>query len=361
MILYAGTLFNANGERPLNAWLLDPATKTDLEARFPGLRFRAVDINREGYRLSRADCDFPEDDGHPAEAGNAKLGATWHDAVIAEAKELSKTKKALTDAPKPVRVSSLYGDVRPVTLRQYESCSFRTAVLPENAEVTSVLWESSAGHVATVDDYGRVRAVSPGETTITASSLDGGYKLTARVTVRSGYAALCPDYRTVFVSDFTDAAKWDGPEDVLSKDFNKLGLRYNRTKVGEMTSRTVFPISSDACISFVFRTANDRTHGFGRWTEVQAAGLGLRFNADAGVIRLCENGGVRGEVSVTAPVAKNDTYAFVRSASQASVYRNGEFLFAASVSPVTEAEGCVRILWHEMTKSDVRDIVVKIK
>ena len=32
--------------------------------------------------------------------------------------------------------------------------------------------------------------------------------------------------------DFTDKANWDGPEDVISCEYNKLGTRWNRTKTG---------------------------------------------------------------------------------------------------------------------------------
>ena len=259
LIIYVGTLFNYREERDINKWILDERTGIALEEKFPGLSYNAVDMNVGANRLTKSDNDFPEDDGHPAESGNKKIAASWHDAIIGRVLELSKSKPA--DAPTPVRVSSINGSIRPMSLRQGESVTFTASVKPDDAEVTTILWSSSNPTVAKVDDYGRVTARIPGEAVITAKSLDLGYTLSAKITVYGGMLDLMRGYTTVFESDFTDKSKWDGPEDVISADYNKLGIRWNRTKTGEMTAKSDIGIAvdNDFVMSFVFRTIGKKS------------------------------------------------------------------------------------------------------
>ncbi|MEK8127320.1 Ig-like domain-containing protein [Paenibacillus filicis] len=58
-----------------------------------------------------------------------------------------------------------------------------TTVRPSNASDQSVLWSSSQPSVATVDEVGIVRGLVPGQTTITATTVDGGFTASALVTV----------------------------------------------------------------------------------------------------------------------------------------------------------------------------------
>ena len=66
-----------------------------------------------------------------------------------------------------------------------------TATLqPSDASLREVDWTSDNSGVATVDQNGNVRAVSPGKATITAISVDGGHKAVCLVTVWEGDIAV---------------------------------------------------------------------------------------------------------------------------------------------------------------------------
>lgn len=352
--LFAMTLFDYNHKDcPLNNWLLDPATPAALEARFPGLTFRAVDINQPQYRLCTEDLDFPEDDGHPNERGNALIGACWFDAVKDTVRAMSEAKPAEEAAP--VRAAAVTGDLHDTVVRTDGTVTFAASVLPADAEVTTILWSSSDTTVAVVDDYGLVRAIAPGETVITASSLDGGYALKARVTVLGGPLDL-EQGDVLFRSDFHDGS-WTGSDDVISPNFNKLALRWNKTKTGALSAAQTVSLPDAFTLGFTLQAANDRTHGRGCWLEVRVGSLALRVNGDAGVTELLENGETRGEKAVFPPVARRDRFVLTVKGNTAVVTRNAEFAFAATVSAMT-GDAAVSVVWNEMTKSDLLDVRV---
>lgn len=58
-------------------------------------------------------------------------------------------------------------------------------VTPYTAYNTKVKWSSSDSKIAKVDQNGKIQAVSSGQVTITATTVDGGFVSTCRVTVRS--------------------------------------------------------------------------------------------------------------------------------------------------------------------------------
>ena len=70
----------------------------------------------------------------------------------------------------------------------------KTRLLPENTSDKSVTWTSSNNSVATVDEDGKVTAVSNGTTTITVSAKDGsGLKANCIVTVRTHVTSISLD------------------------------------------------------------------------------------------------------------------------------------------------------------------------
>ncbi len=358
MSIYVGTLFDYSVKRPLNDFILDPSTKTSLEAKFPGIKYTGVDMNVGELRLRTVDNDFPEDDGHPAERGNSKIGESYFRAIIDEVMAISASKAPEGDAP--IRVRAASGNLRDMTLRQGESTTFAVKVVPEDAEVTTILWESSNPTTATVDDYGRVRALIPGETIVTATTLDMGLKLSAKISVRGGIKLPYDGFtKIVFESDFKSEGKWSGPNDVFSPNFNKLALRWNKTKTGELVSTDALNVEGDFALSYNFLTANDRTHDFTRWIELDFAGYRMRTAADGGRIILYVGDDMVGEWSTMAPVATNDEYTMKREGSTVSLYRNGEFLFAAAACG--EVGKTLTIRWNDMTKSDMRNIKISVR
>ena len=93
-----------------------------------------------------------------------------------------------TEKP-PVEVEKV--KVTGVTIEKeaYEvGCDFtveiKAGVLPLNADEKGITYTSSDVSIATVDDKGVVTGVNPGEATITATSVDGGYKTTTKVLVK---------------------------------------------------------------------------------------------------------------------------------------------------------------------------------
>ncbi len=70
-----------------------------------------------------------------------------------------------------------------LSLSEGETATISYAVEPSDASVKDVTFSSSDTSVATVDESGRVTAVSPGTATITVTTKDGGFKATVTVTV----------------------------------------------------------------------------------------------------------------------------------------------------------------------------------
>ena len=61
--------------------------------------------------------------------------------------------------------------------------ALKATVIPTNASLKSVKWSSSNKKVATVDSSGKVKGISKGTATITATTIDGSKKATCKVTV----------------------------------------------------------------------------------------------------------------------------------------------------------------------------------
>ena len=82
-----------------------------------------------------------------------------------------------TATPAPVKVSNV--TVNPATVKltsKGQNTQLSVSVLPSNAENKSIVWSTSNASVATVDNNGVVTALANGNTTITATTLDGSGK-----------------------------------------------------------------------------------------------------------------------------------------------------------------------------------------
>jgi len=69
------------------------------------------------------------------------------------------------------------------SIRMGETLQLEAAVRPSNASDPSVSWASGDPSVAAVDQAGLVAAASPGTTVITATTTDGGFQASVRITV----------------------------------------------------------------------------------------------------------------------------------------------------------------------------------
>lgn len=85
----------------------------------------------------------------------------------------------------PFYVTSISLDQTNITLNIGESRTLKATITPENATDKMVIWTSSNSSVATVDNNGKVSAVKAGNTTITATTQDGGKTATCSAKVNS--------------------------------------------------------------------------------------------------------------------------------------------------------------------------------
>ena len=83
-----------------------------------------------------------------------------------------------------ISVEALSINKRKLSLNVGETFTLITKTDPKDATEQSVLWYTEDESIATVDDYGNVKAVSPGTVTVYALSNDGYYKSSCEVTVK---------------------------------------------------------------------------------------------------------------------------------------------------------------------------------
>ena len=70
-----------------------------------------------------------------------------------------------------------------ITMTEGESKEIIASVAPSNATQSAVIWSSSSTGVATVSVDGIVKAISAGTATITATTYDGGFSASCKVTI----------------------------------------------------------------------------------------------------------------------------------------------------------------------------------
>lgn len=101
-------------------------------------------------------------------------------------KEDSKTKDEGKE-PVPVKVASITLSATELKLAPEEEAVLTATFAPEDADLSSVVWASSAEAVATVSTEGKVKAVAEGETTVSVTA--GDVKAECKVVVVEKKAA----------------------------------------------------------------------------------------------------------------------------------------------------------------------------
>ncbi|MDR1594655.1 MAG: Ig-like domain-containing protein [Prevotellaceae bacterium] len=105
-----------------------------------------------------------------------------------------------------------------------DAVTLTAKVLPSNATNKGVSWESSNTDVATVDDDGVLRALALGTTTITATTIEGGFKASLTVTVHNEMGDVtATDWSAPSESDYEYSMTYIAQvafRDVLSTDTN---------------------------------------------------------------------------------------------------------------------------------------------
>ena len=137
--------------------------------------------------------------------------------------------------PEPIKVTGITLNSENLLLYEEETADLVATISPKDADNQTVLWSSSNGSVASVNN-GKVTALKAGATTITAKSDDGGFTASCAVTVVS---------KTIEVSSIT-----------LSKTELTLTEGESETLVAtvkpdDATDKTISWSSSDASIATV--------------------------------------------------------------------------------------------------------------
>ena len=89
----------------------------------------------------------------------------------------------VTVQPKRVRVTGIRFDEPTHTLMMGSTVTLQPIIAPDDATVKNLTWVSSDEQTATVSRTGIVTALSVGETTITATTVDGGYSAGIKIIV----------------------------------------------------------------------------------------------------------------------------------------------------------------------------------
>ncbi|WP_163195567.1 cell wall-binding repeat-containing protein [Clostridium thermarum] len=109
--------------------------------------------------------------------------------LVVNYKTVTVDKAGLKDAYDPSFVVSNRVRVAGVTIEPSLSLNvglsrnLAVEITPDNATLKNVTWKSSDIRVATVDDNGTVTAVGEGTATVTATTVDGGFKAICTITV----------------------------------------------------------------------------------------------------------------------------------------------------------------------------------
>ncbi|GLC29107.1 pullulanase X25 domain-containing protein [Clostridium omnivorum] len=110
--------------------------------------------------------------------------------LVTNYKEVNINASALKDAYDPsylvkdkVRVTGVTLESAQTALKVGDSTTLKAVVAPENATLKNVQWSSSNKAVAEIDANGTVKALTTGETVITATTLDGAFKASCTLKV----------------------------------------------------------------------------------------------------------------------------------------------------------------------------------
>ena len=85
--------------------------------------------------------------------------------------------------PTKTNVSGIKLDKNTISLYVGKSIQLNATITPNNATDKSVIWKSSNKNIATVSSNGKVTAIATGNATITATTVDGNYIATCKVSV----------------------------------------------------------------------------------------------------------------------------------------------------------------------------------
>ena len=137
--------------------------------------------------------------------------------------------------PQPINVTGITINLTSLSLEEGETADLTATISPKDADNQTVLWSSTNGSVASVNN-GRVTALKAGSTTITAKSADGGFAASCSVTV----VAKTIDVASVSLSK-TELSMIEGDSETITAT----------VKPDDATDKTVTWSTSDAAVATV--------------------------------------------------------------------------------------------------------------
>ncbi|MDY2661109.1 MAG: Ig-like domain-containing protein [Bariatricus massiliensis] len=117
-----------------------------------------------------------------AKSFGALTNATQHDTDVMTEKLLDAI-AGLVPAQGEIAVTGVSLNKEEITLKIGTAVKLQAEVTPADAANKNVTWSSSAPEAASVNQMGMVKAVAKGETVITVTTEDGGFKAQCKVTV----------------------------------------------------------------------------------------------------------------------------------------------------------------------------------
>lgn len=311
-----------------------------------GRDLRIVDLGNGNNRLMDAMGDYPLDNGHPGLSGNRKLAAAWLYAILPQIRELNRRDGERLPAVPVTGLDSRLPET--LTLRPCQGCTLQATALPADATVPNVTWHSAYPSVATVDEYGIVRAVRGGTTKISAVTLDGRYTATTTIYVKGTPFTLSEGMNLLYEDDFSTADRWQGDTDgVIHPSLHEFYADW-RQHTGELQSKAV-PSHTKMLLEFTHMTAlsQPRTNLPADLNMQVALGdVVIRFAAADTVIQLVQGDTVLAEHRQISHIATHTAYSLLVDGDIATLYRENAPLLTATVRPLTD-NVTVSVAWKE--------------
>ncbi len=311
-----------------------------------GRDLRIVGLGDEPNRIMDAMGDFPLDNEHPSLAGNQKLAATWVRAILPQILEMNAQDG---DAMPFVPVTGLDSQLpETLTLRPCQGCSLQATVVPANATVPTIQWYSTYPGVATVDEYGLVRAIRPGTTRIAAVTLDGRYHASTTLYVKGDPFTLSSSMELLYENDFCDTDGWNGDTDgVVRQELHEFYGDW-RNPDGELRSEIIKTPCSHLLLEFTHMTAISRQPKDlpeGLYLQVALGNVAVRFAASDTIIQLVQGDTILAEHRQVSHIAMHRAYSLAVNGDTVTLYRENEPLLSAPVTPLTD-ELAVSVTWQ---------------
>lgn len=143
------------------------------------------------------------------------------------------------------KITGITLDTRTLTVNRGSTATVKATVTPEDATNKALIWTSSDEKVATVDDKGRINAVSGGKATITCSSADGSNKSASVSVFVPSFNASKTEYSVTSKNGTTITLEYYGKwSDFSNTSSSKAIFDYSLKQSGETITITITPIKA---------------------------------------------------------------------------------------------------------------------